>query len=64
MNTIIPAKARQKLEQIAAAILELETLETRHSDQLDFHDRAVWSIKAALETAYLAGISDQKGGAA
>ena len=33
----------------------LETLETRRSDSLDFHDTAVWAIKAALEAAYRAG---------
>jgi len=44
------------LTQIAQQHLDVETLETRRSDRLDFHDLAVWSIKAALEAAYLAGI--------
>jgi hypothetical protein len=43
------------LAEIAAKHLFLETLETRNSDSLDFHDMAVWSIKAALEAAYEAG---------
>ena len=43
------------LAEIAAKHLHLETLETRKSDSLDFHDMAVWSIKAALESAYEAG---------
>ena len=43
------------LAEIAARHLHLETLETRNSDSLDFHDMAVWSIKAALEAAYEAG---------
>ena len=43
------------LEEIAAKILYIETLETRNSDSLDFHDVAVWNIKAALEKAYEAG---------
>ena len=43
------------LAEIAAGHLHLETLETRNSDSLDFHDMAVWSIKAALEAAYEAG---------
>ena len=43
------------LADIAAKHLHLETLETRNSDSLDFHDMAVWSIKAALEAAYEAG---------
>ena len=43
------------LTEIAARRRHLETLETRNSDSLDFHDMAVWSIKAALEAAYEAG---------
>ncbi|OIP06934.1 MAG: hypothetical protein AUK53_11650 [Betaproteobacteria bacterium CG2_30_59_46] len=62
--TTIPAAARQQLDKIATSILGIETLETRHSDRMDFHDTAVWSIKDALEAAYLAGIADRKGGAA
>jgi hypothetical protein len=33
----------------------IETLETRNSDGLDFHDVAVWAIRNALEAAYEAG---------
>jgi hypothetical protein len=33
----------------------IETLETRNSDRLDFHDVAVWAIRAALEAACAAG---------
>lgn len=43
------------LAEIASRHLHLETLETHNSDSLDFHDMAVWSIKAALEAAYEAG---------
>ena len=43
------------LFEIAAQNFRLTTLETRHSDDLDFHDVAVWSIRAALKSAYLAG---------
>ncbi|MDP3652405.1 MAG: hypothetical protein Q8R67_12055 [Rhodoferax sp.] len=43
------------LEQIARKHLGLETLEERNSDQLDFHDLAVWSIEAALQEAFEAG---------
>ena len=35
----------------------IETLETRNSDGLDFHDVAVWAIRAALEAAYTAGFA-------
>ena len=40
---------------IARDILGIETLDTRNSDGLDFHDLAVWQIRKALETAYEAG---------
>ena len=43
------------LAEIAANILDLETLEARNSDGLDFHELAVWRIKAALEAAFAAG---------
>jgi hypothetical protein len=35
----------------------IETLETQNSDRLDFHDVAVWAIRAALEAAYAAGFA-------
>ena len=41
--------------EIAQKHLELETLETRNSDRLDFHNLSVWQIKEALEEAYSAG---------
>ena len=45
---------------IARATLHIDTLETRKSDSLDFHDVAVWSVKAALEAAYRAGLAAAK----
>lgn len=47
------------LEWARKAVTGLETLETRNSDGLDFHETAVWSLKAALLAAYEAGL--QKG---
>jgi hypothetical protein len=44
------------LTQIAQQHLGIETLQTRHSDSLDFHDLAVWNIRAALEAAFSAGL--------
>ena len=41
--------------KIAREVLGLDTLETRHSDTLDFSDQAVWQLRAALEAAYNAG---------
>lgn len=50
------------LTEIARDHFQLETLETRNSDSLDFHDVAVWSIKDALKEAYELGLkSAQKG---
>ena len=43
------------LDHIAQTFLGLETLDTRNSDRLDFHDLAVWNIKAALQAAFEAG---------
>lgn len=49
-------KTRDEIvEFLATKLLGLETLETRNSDRLDFHEVAVWSVKEALELAYLAG---------
>lgn len=56
-KTTAPAKAPREalLLEIAAKHFHIETLETRNSDGLDFHDVAVWSIRAALEAAFAAG---------
>lgn len=43
------------LTLIAQKHLGIETLETRKSDSLDFHDTAVWCIKDALQAAFMAG---------
>ena len=44
------------LTLIAQKHLGIDTLQTRHSDSLDFHESAVWCIRDALETAFKAGI--------
>ena len=41
--------------EIAQRQFRIETLETRNWDRLDFHDVAVWALRAALEEAYEAG---------
>lgn len=46
---------------IAKQHLGLDTLDTRNSDALDFHDLAVWNIRAALEAAYHAGEQAARG---
>jgi hypothetical protein len=49
------------LTGIARRYLNVPTLEARHSDSLDFHECAVWSLKGALEAAYLAGVAHARG---
>jgi hypothetical protein len=50
-------QASKVVEAIAKEILGLETLETRNSDSLDFSDQAVWTLRTALEAAYIAGLA-------
>jgi hypothetical protein len=40
---------------LAREHLYIDTLDTRGSDSLDFHEVAVWGVRAALEAAYEAG---------
>jgi len=35
----------------------VETLQTRNSNGLDFHEVAVWALRAALQKAYAAGLA-------
>lgn len=51
-------------ESIARQHLRIETLETRKSDSLDFHEVAVWGVKDALLAAYEAGRAGAKSGKA
>ena len=44
-----------ELLEIAQRQFRIETLETQNWDRLDFHDVAVWAIRAALEEAFEAG---------
>ena len=50
---------RTLLTEIAKTHLSIETLETRNSDALDFHDVSVWGVEAALEAAYQAGLDNK-----
>ena len=51
-----PNAARDaQLLEIAQRQFRIETLETQNWDRLDFHDVAVWAIRAALEEAFEAG---------
>lgn len=55
-----PVSKDELLTQIAQQHLNIETLVTRNSDSLDFHDVAVWSIQATLEAAFEAGRNQTK----
>ena len=48
---------RETILKIAREVLDIETLEPRKMDRLDFHDVAVWQVAKALEAAYEAGRS-------
>ena len=49
-------KMEKTVTKIAVDRLEIETLERRNSDSLDFHDVSVWALKEMLEKAYKAGM--------
>lgn len=59
----MPKASQQQFDQLLTDIakkhLNIETLETRNSDGLDFHDVAVWSLKDALQEAYEAGLQSK-----
>ena len=52
----------QQLQQIALDHLFIESLETRNSDRMDFHEVSVWGVKSALMAAYEAGRQAAKQG--
>jgi hypothetical protein len=49
------------LLEIAQRQFHIGTLETRNWDRLDFHDVAVWALRAALEEAFDAGCAMARG---
>ena len=51
----MPDQAKSKLASIANGSLGIKTLETRHSDQDDFHEVSARGMKDALEGAFKAG---------
>jgi hypothetical protein len=54
-------KLEKLLTKIANEHLNIETLEARNSDSLDFYDGvSALSVKDALEAAYLAGQNQPK----
>ena len=61
-------KAAQQLDKLLAQIALdhplIETLQTRNSDRLDFHDVSVWAVQSALMAAYQAGLAAGQSAAA
>lgn len=51
------------LRDIARRVLGIPTLETVRSDERDFHEFAVWSVRQAVEAAYEAGVEAERRGA-
>jgi len=43
------------IDNIALLMMNVETLKTRYSDDQDFPTVAIWTLKQALQEAYLAG---------
>jgi hypothetical protein len=54
---IQPTAPEALILDIANRHFFIETLETRNRDRLDFHDVAVWAMRAALNEAYAAGVA-------
>ena len=52
-----PTAPEALILDIATRHFSIETLETRNRDRLDFHDVAVWALRAALHEAYAAGVA-------
>lgn len=50
----------QQMLDAATRHFSIKSFEQRNSDRLDFHDAAVWSVKAALEEAYDLGLAAAK----
>ena len=54
-TALSPDEIELLFESIALDHLFIETLETRNSDRMDFHEVSVWGVKSALMAAYEAG---------
>ena len=52
-----PEASEALILDIAIRHFFVETLDTRNRDRLDFHDVAVWAMRAALNEAYTAGLA-------
>ena len=46
---------KRELDSITKKHLNIDTLEERKADSLDFHEVSVWSLQDALEAAFKLG---------
>jgi hypothetical protein len=53
-SLLTPAEINE-LEMIAHDYADIETLTTRNSDDLDFREMAVWTIRDLMARAFAAG---------
>lgn len=60
-TALSPYEAELLFESIAMDHLFIETLQTQHSDRLDFHEVSVWGVKSALQAAFDAGLRTADG---
>lgn len=56
----VSSDVEKELEKIAQDNLDIETLKTRKSDELDFHEVSVWGLRSALIEAYELGLKSKK----
>lgn len=50
-----PDDVNDELDRIGREVFSVDTLITRNSDSLDFHDVPVWAMREALKRAYRLG---------
>lgn len=55
----VPVNLKNKFNSIAKEVADINTLETRDSDSLDFHDVSVWTIEQLMYRSYLLGKSEK-----
>jgi phosphopantetheinyl transferase (holo-ACP synthase) len=53
---MLKLRYEKDLELIAEKVLNIPTLDTQNSDELDFYEISVWSLKEALKKAYEEGL--------
>ena len=51
---------KEQIEKIIMSNFNIEVIETRNCDSLDFHDIAIWQLVSAIREAYDMGKTDAK----